>query len=88
MNQNGSSDDVRCEMFQVITLVEPYFIGLALLCWELWTGWCLWTSIRSDMRVFEDGPLADADTATIIRAEANRSRPVSSRVTYHSTLNA
>lgn len=69
-------------MFQTIELLEPYLVGSSLLLWEVFVGWCLWESIRSDIQLQRGRPVSERDTETLNRALARDDSPPRSRTPY------
>jgi hypothetical protein len=59
-------------MFETIALMEPYLVGLGLVGWELFAGWCLWTSLRSDDGHDHAAPVSGDHVATIRRSTADQ----------------
>lgn len=69
-------------MFQTIELIEPYFVGSALLSWEAFIGWCLWESIRTDVGLHGKRPVSEGYLDTLDRALVREDRPVRSKAPY------
>jgi hypothetical protein len=69
-------------MFQTIELLEPYLVGSSLLLWEVFVGWCLWESIRSDIQLQRGRPVSDGDNESMNRALVRNESPARSRTPY------
>jgi hypothetical protein len=69
-------------MFQTIEMIEPYFVGFALLFWEALVGWCLWESIRSDVGLHRERPVSNGYMETLNRAPVRDDRPARSKTPY------
>ena len=35
-------------MFDFVQMIEPYVVGLGVMLWEVFCGYCLWVSCLSD----------------------------------------
>jgi hypothetical protein len=75
-------------MFQTIELIEPYLVGLALLSWELFVGWCFWSSIRSDVGLDRGRPVSDRNVETVKPSVARADRGAGIRTPYVPTASA
>jgi hypothetical protein len=69
-------------MLQTIELIEPYFVGFALLFWEAFVGWCLWGSIRTDVGLHRGRPISEGHLDTLNRALIREDRPARERAPY------
>jgi hypothetical protein len=54
-------------MFDVIHTIEPWVAGLAIAFWELFAGWCFWTSVRCE-RLESGRPTSDGDSGLVQRS--------------------
>ena len=75
-------------MFQTIELIEPYLVGLALLLWESFVGWCLWASIRSDVGLDRGRPVSEGHIETDKPSLVRGDRSAATRTPYVPTASA
>lgn len=54
-------------MIDFIEMIQPYVAGLGLVYWEVFLGWCLWASIRSDSGLAAGQAVSGGDSAAIQR---------------------
>lgn len=53
-------------MLDVIHMIEPWAAALGIVFWELFAGWCCWTSIRCD-RIESGQPTSRGETGPVHR---------------------
>lgn len=69
-------------MLDFIAVIEPYVVGLGLAFWEIFVGWCIWSSVRAEIGFGRGQPVSEGHIEPAHRTHSSGSRPRRSSQTY------
>jgi len=61
-------------MFDFLAMIEPYVVGLGLVFWEIFIGWCIWASVRTEIGFDRGQPVSDGHVEPVHRARSSGHR--------------